>query len=831
MNSTTEYECTSLAKRHTRRFIGGGALVAAAITSAALSPCVSAETTSILWRFKGADGLKAPEQILDDSGQYALVRNQFGSSSAITNQMSQSDSAGGALWWCTNGTIASSSDAAGSVQMYRWEYANSAPTKRHSASYVLGDDAAVKTLFPTNASGDLLPFTLEMYFKVAPYASSSNTMYNMRKNFYLATLSRESGNYQYNTVFKINGLSRGQISLQGESYRGANGDVVTLSCAEESDFRDGLWHHIALVYSLNENVTPHQGTVEFYLDHALKQTETMTRHSTVRSFKYAETSNAGGMNATFTIGEIQDWGPDLCIDEVRLSNSALGPESFMHAVWSESLKERDSGTIARWTFDSPGERDDEVGVSKSSVASSDGQTTFGLQGATYNGSVKWDTAWNPNGDFQPIFTNDVPHAIVWDPGVGIVVNADNATSIFFKHMSENGATIQTNIGSSAHSQRFALSQFDAACSNFTLECFVKSDKTFANNVSGVFGLFYPPGNSDKYAVLDMRYGKYPRTCYKAAGNSYQELNSNTAVNDGEWHHIAANFDVSSGTSTVVKLWLDYERGFWTQEKQGAIFWNPRHFGVIFGAMMQDKALSGMIDEPRVSAGDIGVGRFLRAFNQREDMTGVWLVPTNSALTGAEWHSPDTAWLAGRWEEGAIAASDVLPAEETVISVGGRTVSVRKSASFNGTGGLTIPCAAIVGTNVFTVEANVCGKGRVFTKKRYGNVASWGMGVTDDGAYVDVDGTRTLSDAQVADGRWHHLAIVINMTEDNSAVLYVDGVQSAVADVSGMTLDSGDLLVGEDFTGNFVGVRFSPGIVVPEKFMRTTVPKGLIVSFR
>ena len=57
------------------------------------------------------------------------------------------------------------------------------------------------------------------------------------------------------------------------------------------------------------------------------------------------------------------------------------------------------------------------------------------------------------------------------------------------------------------------------------------------------------------------------------------------------------------------------------------------------------------------------------------------------------------------------------------------------------------------------------------------------------------------------------------------------MQSAVADVSGMTLDSGDLLVGEDFTGNFVGVRFSPGIVVPEKFMRTTVPKGLIVSFR
>ena len=55
--------------------------------------------------------------------------------------------------------------------------------------------------------------------------------------------------------------------------------------------------------------------------------------------------------------------------------------------------------------------------------------------------------------------------------------------------------------------------------------------------------------------------------------------------------------------------------------------------------------------------------------------------------------------------------------------------------------------------------------------------------------------------------------------------------ATIADVSGMTLDAGDFVVGEDFVGNIVGVRFTPAALQPNRFMAAGTIPGLCLIFR
>ena len=61
-----------------------------------------------------------------------------------------------------------------------------------------------------------------------------------------------------------------------------------------------------------------------------------------------------------------------------------------------------------------------------------------------------------------------------------------------------------------------------------------------------------------------------------------------------------------------------------------------------------------------------------------------------------------------------------------------------------------------------------------------------------------------------------------------ATLYVDGVTATAVDISNMVVDGGDLVVGDDFTGNIVVVRFSPGCLEPAGFMVARREKGFVI---
>ena len=784
---------------------------------------------SVLWHFEGEDGQEAPSSIADVSGTYSLVRTQLGPSGSYTTQFTQSDSQGSHLWHRTEGGVDVIAGASGSVQMYRYALgADNVTNRYYGVRYSLTDSATVKTLFPTNTAGDIMPFTLEIVFKAQPYVAE---LCNARKNFFLAAISR-NGATSNNSVFRFASLSGGGMYLQCDSKVGANGDINNTKCLEEDEFRDGKWHHVALVYSLDE--TSHTGTMNVYLDHAIKKT---CSFNAGKCLKYTESDQDTERSAQLDIGELStSYGADLSVDEVRLTQSAIGIDEFVHAAFETDCKEKIAGTVARWTFDAPGRSGETVGVEYGAISTIDTDAAYGLRGGTHVTTAgNFENQLVAGGDFAPIFTNDVPYAYIWDPGARRIMNPDNATSVYFKHANANGASEQVFTGSVLNTSSKIT---DAFPSNFTFECFMKCDKSFGKNVSGLFGFFNGSAvNAARYVAIDLPNSTTQDSTTKTYIRLIESSNDNSVsigqkFDDGNWHHVAANYDVTSGSSRTIKLWVDYDLTE-TKTIEGASTFDPSKVAIGFGATPGGKAFSGFIDEPRISYGDIGVSRFMRRFTPREDITGVWLVPTNSVLSGKEWHSPDTDYLEGTWKAGDLALSGNLPCSETFVKIRGNgRVKLSHSVAFLGNGGLTIPCAATVGSKVFTVEANFSGSGTVFAKKMFGGKSSWAVRTSEDGIVsVEINGVATATAVNVDDGKWHHAALVVDRASAQTAKLYIDGTEAASVDASDMTLDSGDFVVGEDFIGNIVGVRFSPGAVSCGRFMIAGPVPGLRFIFR
>ena len=115
---------------------------------------------------------------------------------------------------------------------------------------------------------------------------------------------------------------------------------------------------------------------------------------------------------------------------------------------------------------------------------------------------------------------------------------------------------------------------------------------------------------------------------------------------------------------------------------------------------------------------------------------------------------------------------------------------------------------------------------------FGGKSSWAVTTTDDGlASVEINGVTTTTAVSVDDGKWHHAALVVDRASAQTAKLYIDGSEVVSVDVSAMTLDSGDFVVGEDFVGNIVGVRFSPTALTSGRFMTAGAIPGLSIVIR
>lgn len=201
-------------------------------------------------------------------------------------------------------------------------------------------------------------------------------------------------------------------------------------------------------------------------------------------------------------------------------------------------------------------------------------------------------------------------------------------------------------------------------------------------------------------------------------------------------------------------------------------------------------------------------------------------------------------MTGSFADNGAAVSSDLPKSPLQYRVSGKgRLHPKQSVRFDGKGGLHIPCAAVAGVDDFTMEATVKGVGNVAGKRRSGGV-SWCFGIGEDGipfleldtgnaimAYETESSVSAKGECAVDITAWHHISLVCERMAEKRMTLYVDGVAVASVDAAGMVIDDGDLVVGGGFTGNIVGVGFTPSALDPDDFMMPEWRRGMTINIR
>ena len=177
----------------------------AAMSAMILTPAVA---DSVFWHFNGKDGESAPTTLTDTSGTYSMTRFQITEQGhSYANQFTQDDCAGDMMCWDENGTLRTEDGIAGSIQLWR---ENTSGGYRRSCGYWITDKShATETILPTNSVGEILPFTIELVFKLAPFDETVK-----KKNVHLFTLGRH---FNYGStgraVLDVNVDSNGSLNI------------------------------------------------------------------------------------------------------------------------------------------------------------------------------------------------------------------------------------------------------------------------------------------------------------------------------------------------------------------------------------------------------------------------------------------------------------------------------------------------------------------------------------------------------------------------------------------------------------------------------------------
>ena len=605
-------------------------------------------------------------------------------------------------------------------------------------------------------------------------------------------------------------VAEGSIFKHGDLWSlGFADDAVVFTVGETatalgaaSALADGHWHHLAFVYGLDGETA----SCAVYVDGAAFGT-------------ISSTAPLSAGLVPLTLGE----GFTGKMFAFKASEAALSPAQFLSLVAFPT-----DSAYAYWNFDSPGTAFEYFPGAVGELGAVSGLKSLGLTGGVKMNNDYYDngTGAAQNTDYRPYLTNDVPCAYTWDAASGRIINPENMTAVRFTTANSNDtACISGSLVKAPNSG-------DCFPSNVTVELFVReyARQAFASMMN------LGDNGSVAWMIDTMDVLPQPRVRMDFIGYANTTWGFSKNFDDYEWHHVALTIETTE-TGTKVNGYLDYTNRL-SDTKNAFMRLDSGYYCVNFGGIC-GRSWDGMVDEPRITEGILSPEHFMRPFTPRADLTGVWLA---DGVKGEELLSPDTAYLTASFDAAAVTASDDLPFAATTVKVGGRSRTVPKSAHFSGEAGLVVPCAAVVGSRSFTVEATVRGKGMMAAKARaFGK--SWAVGVSDDGfaqmrfddvalgAEVAVTTNLAVSAAAVDDGEWHHLAMTVDRDASQTATLYVDGVSVATADVSGMKIDAGDFEIGCGWTGEMIAVRYSAGVLAPAAFLTAHPPTGTMMMFR
>jgi len=402
----------------------------------------------------------------------------------------------------------------------------------------------------TNVTSLLCPtnFTIEFFAKVARDVDWAC----------LVGKEREGNGASWCIDMDISNPVKLRMDSEPLSYGPSNGFN---QCVASTSIQDGKWHHVAVTYDCPTR------KATLYIDYA-------TQWSMVTSHEVVYTNNS----LFFGKGAGSNWAFDGWLDEIRLSDTVLQPQQFLHTY---SVPE---DAQLYYTFD-----DAPAGVTATTLVCEAYSPT--MNGLTAASSLRPTF----NADIPPDSTDQISQGYR-----GTIVNRHNLSSLFLVN---TGLPSNTN---SATGGQISIPGF-LHPSNFTAEIFFKINRRV--NYPLLVGKVRTGANpswslsvADSTDQIRCRFDTYP-TNWDLGAHTYSEnaavgynqgIGTGVLVNDGKWHHAAFSYQTSTKT---VKIYVDHVL------RKTATTINPIVYtdgDIVMGTGAGERAFDGWIDEMRIT---------------------------------------------------------------------------------------------------------------------------------------------------------------------------------------------------------------------------------------
>lgn len=706
--------------------------------------------------------------------------------------------------------------------------------------------AGVVLITKANAASlvNLTSFTCEVFFKIPASAASRTPAL-----FPLVTWGEDQNQgWKFGFYRQGSKLSPWFRGVQKTSA-GAKGTVQTINAANgnKDNYTYDTWHHLALV--VNGSGDGSTATAKLILDYTEIQTLSIASYYGF----YFNSSSA----FPFIIGADIYRNKDTAssretfmgdIAEFRISDTALAEDQLLRPLPEGPV---DSDTLVYLPM---GDCD------------WFGSTNTASYKNIYHGALNaaLTASLTPYWYFN---NSNVPYPAVSPYAAdGTLRNGYFSTETFADVKSMNfsrvlGTTANDGDQYFGHVLRIPYENAQLAEGSFTMEWFFKTDGAV------------PSGNAiNSYTFMNNTFGKiminqsngFLLTRLVKAAGGYEDFNSSVRVDDGNWHHYALVYDKSQG---VFAAYLDYRM---IASKTYALT-TETSTAFCFGAEGRYKqAFAGQIDDLRITK---------RALKAGELLTTRQLVSSDTALfahfDGDFSTGQDTAYApdgVGGTLGGGTAPTFVKVSRRIDLNGDGNADYESTNALRLAGGSVVYPHNSLLECRDFTVEwfAKYDSIADVSMLLRFGMMSdngtgtiSWalyssggnlrfGANVSPDGSWKNIyrpdHNFATIADSGIADGKWHHLALVAethtNATPANTTFTFYkdyervgsplvfngkDGADGILALPStGTTLSIGT--GGKKINGLIDELRFRPGVQPVSSFMRR-LPVGLIMIFK
>ena len=696
----------------------------------------------------------------------------------------------------------------------------------------------------TTAFKELMSCTCEVFFKLPSDSAAIETRRAKDILFPLVDWGSQDGNgLGWFFGLRKDGSGTGFYPFfRSKHYNGSA--AVQTDCQDKTYLDDDKWHHLAVI--ITADTSANSATVKLVLDYT-----TLAATKTLSSF-YGFHYNNGGTFPLLVGADLWRSSKSCCfmgeIAEVRVSDTALTADQLLRPLPEGPV---DSDTLVYLPM---GDCD------------WFGSTNTASYKNIYHGALNAA----PTASCTPFWylnNSSVPYPAVSSYAAdGMLRNGCFSTDTFADVKSMNfsralGTTANEGDQYFGHVLRIPYENAHLAEGSFTMEWFFKTDGAV------------PSGNAiNSYTFMNNTFGKiminqsngFLLTRLVKAAGGYEDFNSSVRVDDGNWHHYALVYDKSQG---VFAAYLDYRM---IASKTYALT-TETSTAFCFGAEGRYKqAFSGWLDDFRITR---------RAMKASEFLTTRQIVSADAALFAhfdGDLSTGQDAALAPAGVGGTLGggtAPTFVGVNRRIDLDGDGTADYESTKALRLDGGSVVwPHNSLLECRDFTVEwfARYNSIADVSMLLRLGMLSdegtgtiSWalyasggnlrfGVNVSPDGSWKNIyrpdQNFATIADSGIADGKWHHLALVAETHPDatpanTTFTLYKDyervgsplvfngkdGADGILAFPStGTTLSIGT--GGKVIDGVIDELRFRPGVQPVSSFMRR-LPVGLIMIFK